>query len=377
MFRPDTKIGALSTFLELLDKLGAAGNQLRYFRGHSKSSYQIKPSIFRNSGWIGNEATMLKELILRCPDDFAGGLTTFQCLVKMQHYGLPTRLLDVTSNPLVALYFACESHEKNDEDGEVIVFNYDVEAVKYFDSDTVSVVANLSRRPADFMVPDPVVFDPPDPEKSIEAFNSQDPIKLILHDIGNDKPHFSPKVIRDDLGRVVCVKPLLDNPRIIRQEGAFLLFGCDKTKDQPAKLEDKAIAARLTINCDEKRNLRDLLHKLGISQATMFPEIEDVAAHIKKSYEVPSINLSKLSPTQANVFGVLRDGGARSVHELASVIDIKAATASRAISELQKKGAVELVGSGRERRWKMVEKLKIVEGGMNNSGDARPGENDA
>lgn len=374
MFQPDKKIGALSTFLELLDKLGTAGKRLRYFRGHSKESFQLKPSIFRNSGWISNEATMLKELILRCPNDFTGGLTTFQCLVRMQHYGLPTRLLDVTSNPLVALYFACDSHEKDDEDGEVIVFDYDVGAVKYFDSDTVSVVANLSRRPASFTVPDPVAVDPSNPEEAINQFNSLDPIKLLLHDIGNDKPHFSPKIIRADLERVLCVKPILDNPRIIRQEGAFLLFGCDKTKVEPAKLEDTAIAARLIINRNEKKNLRDLLHKLGISQATMFPEIEDVAAHIKQSHAVPNIDLSKLSPMQASVFGALRNGSILSVHELASVVGIKRATASRAISELQRKGAVELVGSGRARRWKLVDELEIVDGTKNNSGDARPGE---
>jgi hypothetical protein len=94
----------------------------------------------------------------------------------------------------------------------------------------------------------------------------------------------------------VCVKPLLDNPRIIRQEGAFLLFGCDKTKDQPAKLEGAAIAARLTIKRDEKRNLLDQLRTLGISRATMFPEIEHVATQIKQSHFVPSIDESKLSP---------------------------------------------------------------------------------
>jgi hypothetical protein len=373
----DSKIGALSTFLQRLDKLGAEGNLLRFFRGHSKASYEPKPSIFRNPGWIENEATMLKELILRCPDDFTGGLTTFGCLVKMQHYGLPTRLLDVTSNPLAALYFACELHEEGNEDGEVIIFGYDVDAVKYFDSDTVSVIANLSRRPSDFAVPDLVDVDPSNLEEVIEKFNSQNGIKLLLHDIGNDKPHFSPKIIRADLERVVCVKPLLDNPRIIRQEGAFLLFGCDKTKDQPAKLKDTTIVARLTIKRDEKRNLLDQLDVLGISRATMFPEIEHVASHIKQSYFLPSIDLSKRSPTQAKVFGVLRDGNDRTVHDVARAADISANTASRAISDLRNMSAVELVGSGRDRRWKLVEKLEILDGTKANSGNARLGEHNA
>lgn len=377
MYKPDLKVGALSTFLQQLDKLGTGGKPLRYFRGHSKQSFQLKPSIFRNSGWIANEPTMLKEVMLRCPNEFAGGVTTFQCLVKMQHYGLPTRLLDVTSNPLVALYFACESHDEDDEDGEVLAFGYDIEAVKYFDSDTVSVIANLSRRPADFVVPEPSLVEPPDTEEAIRRFNANDSIKLLLHDIGSDKPHFLPKIRREDLQRVVCVKPLLDNPRIIRQEGAFLLFGCDQIKSEPAKLEDSTLIARLTINRDEKQNLRDQLRTLGITRATMYPEIEHVATHIKQSYSVPSIDLGKLSPSQARVLGVLRDGSERSTQEVATASGMRPAAASQAVSELQRKGAIGLVGSGRERRWKLVEGLEILGGDQGSSSNARAGVADA
>ena len=357
---PDLKVGALSTFLQRLDKLEADGKPLLYFRGHSKRSFQLKPSIFRNSGWIANESTMLKEVILRCPSEFVGGVTTFQSLVMMQHYGLPTRLLDVTSNPLVALYFACESHDEDDEDGEVLVFGYDIEAVKYFDSDTVSVIANLSRRPADFVVPEASVGDSSDPEEAARRFNANDSIKLLLHDIGSEKPHFFPRIRCEDLQRVVCVKPLLDNRRIVRQEGAFLLFGCEKVKSEPAKLEDSTVIARLAINRDEKQNLRDQLRTLGITRATMYPEIEHVATHIKQSYSVPSINLGKLSSSQARVFRVMRDGLAASIPEVAKSLDMKPAVVSRVVSELQRKGALRLSGRGRNRRWKLVEGLEIL-----------------
>lgn len=360
MLKPDQKVGALSTFLQQLDKLGTGGKPLRYFRGHSKRSFQLKPSIFRNSGWIVNEATMLKEVMLRCPNDFAGGVTTFQSLVKMQHYGLPTRLLDVTSNPLVALYFACESHDEDDEDGEVLAFGYDIEAVKYFDSDTVSVIANLSRRPADFVVPETSAGDPPDPEEAVTRFNAHDSIKLLLHDIGSDKLHFLPKIRREDLQRVVCVKPLLDNPRIIRQEGAFLLFGCHRVKSEPAKLEDSTRIDRLIINRDEKQNLRNQLRTLGITRATMYPEIEHVATHIKQSYSVPSIHLGTLNELQKRVFDKLCNGYELSTQHIATALEVKPYAVRRVVSELQRKGALCLLGSGRSRRWKRVEGLEIL-----------------
>ena len=54
------------------------------------------------------EQFLVNEFITRRPNEFTG-LSDFDILAKMQHYGLPTRLLDFSTNPLVALYFACES----------------------------------------------------------------------------------------------------------------------------------------------------------------------------------------------------------------------------------------------------------------------------
>ncbi len=352
MHIPEYKIGAISTFLVQLKKLADSEGQFLYFRGHSKSSYKLEPSIFRNPGWIANESAMLKDLILRCPNDFAGGLSTFQCLVKMQHYGLPTRLLDITVNPLVALYFACETQEKEDEDGEVIVFGYGVDQVKYFDSDTVSVVANLSRQAANFTVPE---------AEKIDDFNDRDVIKLLLHDIRHDKPHFDPKIIRTDLSRVVCVKPLLDNPRIIRQEGAFLLFGCDRQKKQPAQVEEGVVVGRLTIDRDKKKELSDHLETLGISKATMFPEIEHVAGHIKDDYFVPSLDMGKLSHAMRTTYKVVRKIGRVTAHDVAKETKTTASSASHQIARLLELGVLETVGTGRERRWKIRENVRVTD----------------
>ena len=85
---------------------------------------------------------MFKEFILRNPDEFQGQRSTFQILAKMQHYGLPTRLLDISSNPLISLFFAVEGDEKTGSvDGEFVIFSIPQKYIKYYDSDTVSVVS--------------------------------------------------------------------------------------------------------------------------------------------------------------------------------------------------------------------------------------------
>lgn len=72
-----------------------------FFRGHADPNYILRPSIMRTTLLSQNESKIYHELIINCPDDFEKCNTHLEKLVKMQHYGLPTRLLDITRNPLV------------------------------------------------------------------------------------------------------------------------------------------------------------------------------------------------------------------------------------------------------------------------------------
>ena len=63
------------------------------------------PSVFRTSKY--SEQEIYNQIMTECAHEFAGCMNHCETLAKMQHYGTPTRLLDITTNALAALFFAC------------------------------------------------------------------------------------------------------------------------------------------------------------------------------------------------------------------------------------------------------------------------------
>ncbi|EHD14121.1 hypothetical protein CIN_09850 [Commensalibacter intestini A911] len=155
----ETKVENVKDFLDKLTEIqrNKHVNTELFFRGHADKVYVAEPTIFRKNGngernLLKNEKNLFNDIITQCPEDFKDCQYTFEYLVKMQHYGLPTRLLDITSNALVALYFACCSlnSENNYKDGQVLVYAVLKDAIKSYNSDTVSVLSNLAKLNYDF-----------------------------------------------------------------------------------------------------------------------------------------------------------------------------------------------------------------------------------
>lgn len=246
-----------------------------FYRGHSnKKKYKLEPSLFRkdeegNYLYRDNEHILYRELLVSNSADFQSDVYTLDSLVRMQHYSLPTRLLDITSNPLIALYFACKS--AIDEDGEVIVFSMNRKNIKYFDSDLASCIANLARLPQSEK--ESIKFEE-------EGFNEQPPIRRLLHFIREEKPFFEPIIIPDDLRKIVCVKGKQSNDRISSQSGAFLLFGLDAVFDEEGTTEIKV--SRITVT--NKKAILKELDLLNINESTVFPYIENSAKYVADKF---------------------------------------------------------------------------------------------
>lgn len=270
------RIDGVEKYIKELLKLRPNKNETLYYRGHADMKWKLIPSIYREQ-WIKKEDILFREIIIRHPNSFKDQRSTFEKLTKMQHYDLPTRLLDVTTNPLVALYFACIGSE--DTIGEVHLFKVKNEEIKYYDSDTVSVISNISRRNYELILK----HLPQD----IEEFNESDEIKKLVHEIREEKPYFKAEIVPKDLQRTVFVKPKLDNERIIRQGGAFILFGIKEDKYKPSILTNiykpKKIH-KFIVPESVKKTIKEELELLGITHSSLFPELEKTSVQLKEQY---------------------------------------------------------------------------------------------
>lgn len=255
-----------------------------FYRGHSRLDYLLQPGIKREQNWLCNESVMYQELLVRCAQNFVHCQTHLDYLVEMQHYGLPTRLLDVTENPLVALYFASCSNEK--QFGEVIVFSTAYEKVRYAKSDTAAVLAALptlsyvEQRKLYRLCGNGIS------ELKDSAYRAL--AGKLAAEIKSRNPAFEPRIKKADLLGHVFVTPIRNNQRIVKQDGSFIICGLSGKNGEDDSLEELRCLdeedRKVVFVIKNKEEIMDELDTLSINRATLFPEIDDVAEYIRGKY---------------------------------------------------------------------------------------------
>jgi hypothetical protein len=289
------KVESISDLLNILKELSPITEPQpnlkggRFFRGQAKYEWDLLPSLYREN-LFQYERVLINETLHKCPDDFKN-LDTFSTLVKMQHYGMKTRLLDLSENPLVALYFSCNSYFN--DDGAIYIIN---NAVTHYSHDLlVQVTMDYIFNYAGYSLVEEdaeLLFTP------LGSYTKgRRPIKKIddlLYDLTLDS---------------FCIVPKLNNRRLIAQKGAFLCFGMDLESTEisdnpgtfgkkyfhftPAKIrnvKDLKIGGnhiKIKVPNHAKEKILKELNILNINKGSLFLDLEhqisDIYNSIKKT----------------------------------------------------------------------------------------------
>lgn len=235
--RLDVKIRNLADYITTMSMPGPL-----WFRGHADIAWRLAPSALRYDdedhrryavGLI-SEFKRVGEIKLMRPPQWNEDLKWVQLA---QHYGVPTRLLDWTESPVIALYFACLTTEN---DGAVFVMN----------------PIDLNR--ASF------------PQKP-RVFNLQlDEATISKYLVGELKGKRRLKTI--------AVSPVWNSERLMVQKGAFTLHGTEYDLDD----QQAPSLVAVPVPRDSKARLREDLERFGIDEMTMFPELEHACNFLKR-----------------------------------------------------------------------------------------------
>lgn len=271
-----------------------------YFRGENKNhapkgspcppSTPATPSLFMDDKYLQNEHNIFNEAIRCYPQEFPSSETTFERMTRMAHFGLPTRLLDVSSRLATAIGMASLPSPGDEEkyfftwNGFIRVYRVNKEKIKYSTSDTIVVLSNLAR------------IKP----KNINISN----LRYLAYECMNERAGFywekgsdvSEKLM-SDIKKVWCVRPVNNNVRIQAQRGEFFIFGCENNKEKieasfsesdynnpDAATNGIAEIGIITLTPSLKQEVKDMADILDVTEDRLYPDFGRFHNVIKERY---------------------------------------------------------------------------------------------
>lgn len=278
----------ISRISEYLDALRTIESQLRdenteierpirFYRGEEECFPTVISSLYQLKNKSGStielvERNLIREAKIRFPEIVAECNDNIEMLIKFQHYGLPTRLLDITSNPLIALYIACNKKE-GECDGRVLVCNNN--ETDYLDVQAIGTILGIYGI------------------KQLQPILHKIKYSPFFVGVDEEKIEF---LLQEKMDKPLLFRAPQSNPRIKVQQGAFILTPFKvKASEQKCVVdymdEEEGILDNMfdmdktiVIDKDSKKTILDDLDIMGYNEATIFPEEDHKMNYIKKHY---------------------------------------------------------------------------------------------
>lgn len=223
------KCSCVSSYIKTLEQLISFNDDknIYCFRGQSVSNWEITTSLSRCNVTEDQTKEMYKEVCRNFPSEFSDfNKLSFEDLSKMQHYGIPTHLLDVSYNPLVSLFFATEYGKGKNGVKSGIVY----------------------------------VFKIP---KKEETYKTTEPIFNTT----------------SNLNELCFLKTNFSNERLKNQNGAFIY----NPKSENLSSKDWILHSFIIQNIN-KSKIRKELAAFNISYRTLFPELSEFRKEIDERF---------------------------------------------------------------------------------------------
>lgn len=256
-----------NTIKEYLQILERYSEYKVFYRGQKREYPSIESAVARTQGYLVHESDIVHETRILIPSEFDGLRTPLEYLSKMQHYDIPTRLIDISVNPLIALYFAVEEVDERDS-GIVYVF----------------------------LEPSCELCDIRVKLLSLMAFLKDYDIETIQEEFYKN---YSMNITKDEIMNncqnsvFIHYSDLLSksNSRLEKQNGTFFICGNiiegEKILHQLRSLDEITQLMAIKIPFEYKEKIKKSLQKEHQIMATsIYPELPSAAKYIRDKYEL-------------------------------------------------------------------------------------------
>jgi hypothetical protein len=256
------RLKSLTEYVEIAQTLLSAAKGPLWFRGITNSAHTLIPSLYRHPKIRApSDLTKLEhELMTRfrqrsIPYRTRDLSDDWEALFFMQHYGVPTRLLDWTENPLTALHFA--------------LMHADARNLGASRTLTESVVWVLNPVEWNRAALSDVSFGGGALSTTDENIKSYAP--------GATTAKVYP----------VALYGAHNSPRIVAQQGVFTIFGTGQGPMETLVVSGpfpKSSLIKIVIASSHVRGIRKALLSQGVTEAVVFPDLQGLASETKRYF---------------------------------------------------------------------------------------------